>query len=282
MHKGHQHMSCSRRSGYPLLILPAVLLGVLGMIAEGISPAMWGQQIAVWTILSVITWLLPKPGKCLPAVVCCAALAALAATLLGAGAQGVRRWLDLGIFNINAAMLLLPLLLAALYGAKYSQLFLLGAAAVLCLQPDLSQLTALSAASLPLLWARRKERIPSLIAVILLPLLIFFCAGRPVSVEPVSYCENILAALSAISPLLTAAGVAALAVVPAYFFLQYRRHQSLPALSLSLYYAASLLFVLTGEYPVAFMSFGLSPIAGYFLLPLCGISMSDGNSASGV
>ena len=41
------------------------------------------------------------------------------------------------------------------------------------------------------------------------------------------------------------------------------------ALLSSVLLAALLMFVLSGEYPVPFMGFGLSPIAGYYLVKIC-------------
>ena len=41
-----------------LLILPAVALGVMAMIQHGISPLLWGQQLAAWAALALLAQML--------------------------------------------------------------------------------------------------------------------------------------------------------------------------------------------------------------------------------
>ena len=142
---------------------------------------------------------------------------------------------------------------------------LLSTAVVICVQPDLSQLVAFSVAVLPLLWQRRNERLWTAACVLSLAAFAIRCLLVPVSVAPVECCEGILTMLGEVSPLLLFAGVIALAVIPVWFAYRFFRRGGLHLLSLAVYYAISLLFVLPGEYPVPFMGFGLSSIAGYFL-----------------
>ncbi len=253
-----------------LLILPAVALGVLAMIYGGVSPALWGQQIAAWGLFALLAWPLRRAAiKLSPTLWTILFLVPLGATLLGEEVGGVRRWLDLGVINVNAAMLVLPALLAMLHRAKYPFPALLAAAAVLCFQPDLSQLAAFSTAALPILWNHRKERLFVGASALALAVLVIRCLLAPMAVEPVEYCEGILTMLGHLSPLLMAAGVAALAVIPAFFGHRFLRFKQPQQLSLAVYYAVSMLFVLSGDYPVPFMGFGLSPIAGYWLAYIC-------------
>ena len=94
---------------YSLLILPAIALGVFAMINAGVSPVIWGQQIAAWIVLPLIAKLLKRAlWKISPAAWSILLLAMLAGTLLGEEAGGARRWLDLGVIQANAAMLILP------------------------------------------------------------------------------------------------------------------------------------------------------------------------------
>ena len=72
---------------------------------------------------------------CVPASVPGSPLLFLLASLLGAGAGGAKRWVNLVVFNVNAAMLVLPALLVLLDGMRHVWL-LLFASAVLCIQPD--------------------------------------------------------------------------------------------------------------------------------------------------
>ena len=255
---------------HALLILPAVALGVLAMVSGGVSSLLWGQQLAAWLLLSLLIMPLRRPAGRIPDIAWQVILCAVPAlSLLGTDAGGAKRWLDLGVFNINATMLTLPALLVVLHRAKQPHIALLAAAFVLCLQPDLSQLTALILAALPVLWLHRKKLPLTIISIIVLCALEIRCVGIRVTPEPIAYCEGILDMLGGISPLLAAAGCAALAAVPVCLLYRAVRHRQSSFVSLAVYYAASMLFVLSGEYPVPFMGFGLSPIAGYCLAYVC-------------
>ena len=67
-----------------LVILPAILLGVLAMIAGKEPPVLWGQQLAAWLILAFLAWLLRRFAVRIPAYVWdVLLLLLLAASLLG-------------------------------------------------------------------------------------------------------------------------------------------------------------------------------------------------------
>lgn len=272
----HSAGTNSERIFHALLILPAVVLGVLAMIYAGISPALWGQQLAAWAFFALLIWPMQRVFDRIPRGVLGVLLfIPLAATLFGEEAGGARRWIDLGVFNANAAMLVLPALLVVLCREKCLWPIMLAAAVVLSLQPDLPQLIAFGAAAMVALWRgeiRWRQRVGS---VVLLSLLVIRCMYAPVLLEPVSYCEGILALLGEISPLLSAAGWAALAAVPAAQLIRFFKRRETHALSLAVYYAAGLLFA--GKSPVMFMGFGLSPIAGYNLAYLCKAAADRGD-----
>lgn len=187
------HTNQKNRQGIAcvLAIMPAVLLGIAAMIFGGVSPVLWGQQIAALVVVLLLTALARHTRWKIPAVVWAGVLLViLAAALFGPEAGGVRRWVKLGPFNVNAAMLVLP-----------SMLVLLGETAC------------------------------------------FY-------------------------PLLAAAGCAALTLVPAFWGWRFCRERKAWQLSLAVYEAVMILFGLTGQYPVPFMGFGLSPIVGYGLFCL--------------
>ena len=96
---------------YALLILPAIALGVFVMAYSGSSPVLWGQQIAAWLLFSLLSIRLCRAAKRIPpALWSILFLTALIATLFHTGLNGVKRWLDLGVLNVNAALLVLPAL----------------------------------------------------------------------------------------------------------------------------------------------------------------------------
>lgn len=251
---------------YAAVILPSLALGVLAMIAGGVSPMLWGQQIAAFVVFVLLAAVVGRSLRRVPAAVCAAVLVlVLFATLFGVETGGARRWLDLAVFNVNAAMLVLPALLILLGGMELPYPALLCAGGILALQPDASQLTALCAAVMPVLWRHRRKRIWNAVAILVLAACMIRGYTIPVTMEPVSYCEGVLALLGELSPALMAAGALSLALVPALWALRFRRERAVPLLSLTIYYAVTMLFALFGEYPMPFMGFGLSPIAGYWL-----------------
>ncbi len=270
---------CRRNTVYALLILPAIGLGVAAMIHGGISPVQWAQQVGAWLLFAMLVRPLQRALEHIPGwALCLLLLAFLAASLLGTETDGVRRWLKLAVFNINTAMLALPALLVTLYSVKHPHPVLMGAAVVLCFQPDVSQLTAFSAAVLPLLWQHRNKPFWTAASILLLAASITRCLLFPARVEPVTYCEGILSMLGECSPMLLPVGILSLVMIPAFFAFRFYRLRQPHLLSLAAYYAAALLFILTGEYPVLFMGFGLSPVVGYFLA--CSCIAQDGRTTS--
>ncbi len=258
-----------------LIILPAVCLGIVAMISGGISPVLWGQQPAAWIVLTLLALPLQSAVRRVPdSVLSVVFLMILTASLFGEAADGARRWLDLGIFNVNAAMLVLPAMLGVLCNTKFPYTVLMGAVLVLAFQPDVSQLTAFSAAALPILWQHRHERLRTTACILVLAASLIRCLLFPAAVAPVEYCEGILTMLAGDSLLLMFVGVAALLAIPAYFTYQFfrLRQQNLPVLAV--YYAVTLIFIIGGEYPVPFMGFGLSPIAGYCLAYSCSAAIT--------
>lgn len=251
-----------------LLIFPAVALGVLAMILGGVSPALWGQQIGAWAAFALLAWPARRIAARIPARIWSALLLLfLMASLFGEEAGGARRWVNLSVFQANAAHLVLPALLTLMCKMKRPLPVLLGAAAVLSFQPDLVQITAFIAASSPFM--RKLEEKQLWGSVLILGLLAVRCFNAPTTLEPVIYCEGILDMLGGTLKLLKTIGWIALAAIPALLMIGFAEEGERRLLSVSIYYAVSMFFAVSGECPVLFMGFGLSPIAGYFLAYVC-------------
>ncbi len=249
-----------------LIILPAVLSGVFAMIAGHEPPVRCGLQLAAWLIFALAAWLLRHFALQVPVYIWVVLLLILlAATLFGHGTEGVRRWLDLGVISINASMLVLPALIIILYRMKFPYPFIICAAAILCFQPDISQLTGFCAGTLPLIWQRDTNRKWKAGMLLCFCILAGICLFIPAEILPVPYSEGILTMLGNISELWLTIGWAVLLIIPLFFGYGYCKQKSRPLLSLAIYYMVTILFILTGRYPVPFMGFGLSPIAGYWL-----------------
>ena len=249
-----------------LVVLPAVLLGVFAMIAGKEPPVRWGLQLAVWLIFALAAWLLRHFAMRIPAHIWGVLFLLLqAATLFGHGAEGVRRWLDLGVISINASMLVLPALLIILYRMKNPYPIIICSAAILCFQPDISQLAGFCAGSLPIIWQCGTKRTLLTGMSLYFCILARICLFIPADILPMPYSEGILTMLGNVSVLLLMIGWAALLIIPLFFGYGYCKQKSRPLLSLAVYYLVTILFVLTEKYPVPFIGFGLSPIAGYWL-----------------
>lgn len=258
-------MKAHRRLIHMMVIFPAVMLGVFAMAAEGASSMLWGQHIAAFIVFALLGLLRKNNRRIPPLLGTALCLLALSATLFFPAVGGTRRWLDLGIFNVNAGMLVIPALIVLVNGIKYAYPVAMLTAAVLCLQPDFSQLAAFSLGMLPVLWQRRRHVVWSVATAILLIVALIRCAGIPTALEPAAYSEGILALLDNFSPLMQGIGWLALAVIPGYFVCWSICHKSVAVMCLAIYYTVGIAFSLTGQYPVPFMGFGLSPIAGYWL-----------------
>lgn len=248
-----------------LIMLPAVMLGIAAMEAANVSPLIWGQHAAAYFVFAMIGTLCCSPRRIRDGVWVGLLMAVLASTLLFPEVGGAKRWLDLGIFNINAAQLVLPALLVLSAKHKNHCAIFLSTAAVLFLQPDSSQGTALLAGALPILWNRRQKTSLSMIAFGALVTFALVSFAIPTTLHPVEYCEGILSMLNNLSPVLKVIGWITLAIIPCFWAYCFYQSRSAALLSLALYYAVSLSFGLTGEYPVPFMGFGISSIAGYCL-----------------
>lgn len=261
-------------AGYSLVILPAIGLGIFAMTHGGISPALWGQQAACWCVGLLLVRLARRTATHMKPTLCTILFTLfLAATLFGKEADGARRWVDLGIFNVNAAMLVLPAMIAMLYRIRFPAVSLLVTASILFVQPDLSQLSAFSAAAILLLWQRRKNWQTIAGCAVILTGLLIRCRQTP-SLQPVSYCEGILSMLGDVSWVLEIAGCLSLAAIPVFFLYLFLRKKQPQLLSLAAYYAVMLAFIVTGDYPVPFIGFGLSPILGFFICLVCSVNDS--------
>lgn len=252
-----------------LAILPAVTLGILGMILTGISPVLWGQQAAAFLLCVLCVGPMRRAApKVSLSILAPATMMVLASSLLGADVGGAKRWIDLGIFNVNAAFLILPMLLVLLSSMHGAALWGLCIAGILCIQPDVSQLSAFTAASLPLLWRNGKKCRWLLPYAAIQIVLLAICLHIPTAIDPLPHCEGVLIMLGELSPFLLLAGALSLVMIPmiwGYHFLKVRGRW---ILCLTIYYTVTILFGLTGEYPMPFMGFGLSPIVGYWFAAL--------------
>jgi len=256
--------------------VPALLVGVLVMRASGVPAGVWGQNLAAWAVGVLACLALGRapatPGRARWAdVAAVLALAALAATLLDPGVQGVHRWVKLGPVRLHAAAVLLPLLLAALATLARTRGWWAAAAVAaavalaLVLQPDAAQATAFAAGCVVLLLPGAGGRPPRLAGLLTLPLLAALAWLRRDPVAPVPHVEGIFGLAAGLGPAWGVAAAVSLVLLPVPFLLAGRGVGSRVGLALGTYVAVTLLAPLAGSFPVPVMGYGVAPVLGYLL-----------------
>lgn len=262
------------RLPYLLAPVPALVVGVLTMRMSEVPAALWGQNLAAWvvgTLLCLGLWRTrSSPGGWRwfdsAAVL---TLAALAATLLAPGVEGVHRWVPLGPVRLHAAAVLLPLLLVALQylsqarGWWISTGVAVGVAMVLLLQPDAAQATAFAAGCLVLLLPLARRDPLRLAGMLVLPVLAGLAWLRKDPLAPVPHAEGIVGLAAGLGAGWAVAAVVSLLLLPLPFFHAGRTGKH-AGLALGTYVAITVLAAfLTGNFPIPIMGYGVSPIIGY-------------------
>ena len=119
-------MSASR-IGQRLWVLvtpfPALIVGALIMREHDVPASRWGLNLIAGILGAAVCAVFlarSRPAMSKTAAIISASLAvgALAATFAMAGSLGVHRWIPLGPLNVHAGAIFLPLLIAALGGAR--------------------------------------------------------------------------------------------------------------------------------------------------------------------
>lgn len=269
-------MENPRPARLPYLVapVPALVVGVLTMRMSDVPAALWGQNLAAWAVgmlLCLGLWRTrSSPGRGrwfdFAAVL---TLAALAATLLAPGVEGVHRWVPLGPVRLHAAAVLLPPLLVAMQGLSQARGWWIstgvavGVALVLLLQPDAAQATAFAAGCLVLLLPPAGRDPLRLAGMLLLPVLAGLAWLRKDPLAPVPHVEGIVGLAAGLGAGWAVAAAVSLLVLPLPFFLAGRGAAKHAGLALGTYVAITLVAAFLGNFPVPVMGYGVSPIVGY-------------------
>lgn len=253
-------------AGFALLSLAAVALGCAVAAAHGVSTGSWARNPAAWLVGAALAWGAVARASRLAGFLIAAPMV-LAATLLGAGREGVHRWIALGPLNVNAALLLVPAAVVAL-AVLGDRRWAWGAAAamlgILVLQPDASQATALGAAMVVVLASLRVSAIVRAGGIAATVAAVVVAWTRRDPLEPVAEVEGIVALAWGWSP---AAGVAAVALLVAVVLLPLTlvRRAPTPALALAACCAVQAIAPAIGAFPVPLMGMGMSSVLGLWL-----------------
>lgn len=247
--------------------LSAIALGAAVMVLSDVPLAIVIRNPIAWLAAGGIGIVLARRGW-LGGWGTPAALVIIALSFLGPDQQGVQRWLDLGPVQLNAAALVLPLAIATFHRTHAT----LGAicfaliAALLALQPDISQLAGFVPAALILATARF-GRVGAGAVMVGGGAAIAVCLMQPDPLAPVAHVEGIFGLAWSQSPLLALAMWLTLAIAAlSPLALSRARPSSMTTpLALAAYFAPTALAPVFGAYPVPLAGYGVSFVVGWVL-----------------
>ncbi len=246
------------------------------MVGGGAPAGRWGLHLATG-VLGVLAFAAigAIPEKVVDRVAVFAAVVGvgvIASTLLGTGIDGVRRWHDLGVVRLHPSALFGPPLLifaASRISSRplLAHVMLASIQVVHVLQPDAGQATAFGAGAICTFVAGggrlRYAWMLAHAAVIVVAWL------RPDPLGPAPFVEDIVGRAFGLGALFGVLSVLSLAPIVLCPWVVGHESDSLDEqavlpLSLSVYFAASLIVPALGEFPVPLLGFGPSPVLGAF------------------
>lgn len=254
--------------------LIAIGAGCAAMAQSGVASSSWLRSVVAWIVGGAFAWLLGRYGE--PRRASMGALllttAALIATLFARPVDGVHRWIDIGPLHINAAALLLPVLIVGLATVRIARpiglVIALVTATILLLQPDASQLTAFAIAA-SVLFARSTMASRWRVLAIVIAALLAICGWmRPDTLQPVAEVEKIFAMCVAVSPILAmiaGLALAAAALAPLARSSPADNPTRDAALAMSAYFVTASIVPFFGWFPVPLVGLGMSFPVGWWL-----------------
>ena len=256
-----------------LTVLPAMLLGTVGMICNDVPKVIWLQNIIAMVLCGTIAFfLVTNRVRKNDMVIAGVSLVLLFLTLFASGMEGVHRWIRLVIINVNVAMVVLPILLVAIYGllekekVVYALAIIINGAVILFLQPDASQLAGFAIPVIVFLFYKKINGLAKYaVSALLIGLTIYSWVFLD-KLEPVSYVEGILGLLNNISPIWLVLGIISLVLIPLPYFLFPSNKFRVLSVGIGLYYCIIIVSTVFGNFPVPIMGYGVSPIIGYWLV----------------
>ena len=197
---------------------------------------------------------------------------AIATTLVGAGVEGVHRWLSIGPFQLNASAAFLPWILGGL-ASQSPRDYALGLALLLAVQlvhfaqPDAAQATALAVGMVPVLMDERLVHSRAALIVGAASLIIVACTWMRADPLPaVDHVERILVLAFSQSMASAVAALAAMAALfaPMVFALRTRIAMARRlGLAFALYLGTLVGMTFLGNFPVPMMGAGAGPVLGW-------------------
>lgn len=277
-----------RRAGYLLAPLPALVVGATLIERLSGSAGRLGLQAGCAVFGSGVVAVVGRRERRETGgvQVGLALVAVVGATLLFSGRDGVHRWVGAGGFQLNASLLVTPIVL--LLAARAVDLGHRAAAAATLLllqvvhvaQPDASQATGVAVATLVLVLLRRRElplRSAAAVVVAMVGLTVVAWL-RPDPLDGVSYVEGPIRSAFEIDLLHGLAAVVAVMLLVAPFVVDARgRPDDDPGRSqvaaAAAYLAALLVVTVTAEFPVLVLGYGASTVLGYYSVAAAAVAV---------
>lgn len=254
---------------------PAVLLGAAIASRHGVSPAAYAPNVVALAMGAGLGWAARRAGmERVAAVAPALTLVGVAATLLGPGLDGVRRWVALGPVRLNSSTMLAPWLIAGLLssrpGVRWRAVGLLVATQTAHLaQPDAAQASALAAGALPLLVGGALDRRAGAAVAALLAGLAALTWTRPDPLAALDHVERIVALARDLGPLWLTGALLVLLALLAPFAALARTDDVLTrraCAAATAYLLAALGAAWVGHFPVPVLGAGAGPVLGWCAL----------------
>lgn len=251
---------------FALASLLTIALGVVVMVLGNVPLGIWIRNPIAWLVAGGLSLFFASRGW-LGAALLPIAVIVIALSFVGAGQEGVHRWLDLGPVQLNAAALVLPATIAAF--SRTPALIALACfamvTALLAWQPDISQLAGFAFAGVILASNRFGWR-GAASAAVLAAAGLALCLLRPDPLLPVSHVEGIfLLAWNQQPALAIAMGIALAATCLSPLLLPATPELRGPSMALAGYFALTGAAFLLGAYPVPLAGYGLSFVVGWWM-----------------
>lgn len=270
-----------------LLSAPAILVGALAMKDHGYKTSVWGQNIGVWAVCSMLLFIHGRNARkfqngsrrAVGMLLICSTLILVALPLFRAGLEGVHRWIVVGGIRLHPGAFAIPLFLGLArfagreFGARLVDVLALMMGALLIAQPDAAEATGFIAAMLVLVVKRGRGGVSTALVAILGAFMLICAWVRADPLGPVPHVEGIIGLASELSPILGFAAMAALALALLPFFTAEKPFPdsdwAVSAKALGCYFAGKLAATLGGHFPVPLAGYGASEIIGYFIALAC-------------
>jgi cell division protein FtsW (lipid II flippase) len=248
-----------------------VLAGIAILIQQDLPRSLWGMN-ALGLVLGLLGfglgfYVLHVSGKgaFLGACVC---LLCLLLPFFFSGQEGIYRWISWKSFHVHVGSIVLPLLLILLdhflrrASTRGVAIIAFLTVAALGMQPDAAQLTAFSAGILTILFLRREPFARWLLLLSVGAALIVWIWGD--NLADVNYVEGIVGLAWGLSKAGGVTAVVLLLTLPLPFFGVGIAENETLYMALGVYFSVVLLCGWLGHFPLPLLSYGISPIIGYF------------------